>query len=325
MAAKPYGGGQPLKADAKTIKRLETLVAKHNDLTYDEYQRTGFRRRLLSERVDESGVSSNDGAAGRGGAGTRRGVPAGSSAARSGWVGNFGGVRRSATALIIAGLGVLAGTASAQMFDFQNIQNWTGTGSNEAAMVVDWHDDKTPESLVWGYRFNGPATGLDMIQAIDAADPRLEFFFQYGGGYIYGIGYDLDNNGGTFTPGTPGYDSDGNSTETGSASDPDNHYAEGVFSKFWGYDTAEASPYGGGGTWTESPVGAGDRTLANGSWDGWSLSYDEQNFSIPDPRFPVAAAANAPEPSTLATAFSALGMLGLAIGARRFLPGSVRG
>ena len=39
VAAKPYGGGQPLKADAKTIKRLETLVAKHNDLTYDEYHR----------------------------------------------------------------------------------------------------------------------------------------------------------------------------------------------------------------------------------------------------------------------------------------------
>ena len=39
VAAKPYGGGQPLKADARTIKRLETLVAKHNDLTYDEYHR----------------------------------------------------------------------------------------------------------------------------------------------------------------------------------------------------------------------------------------------------------------------------------------------
>ena len=39
VVAKPHGGGQPLKADVKTIRRLEALVAKHNDLTYDEYHR----------------------------------------------------------------------------------------------------------------------------------------------------------------------------------------------------------------------------------------------------------------------------------------------
>ena len=37
VAAKAHGGGRPLKADPKTIKRLEGLVAKHNDLTCDEY------------------------------------------------------------------------------------------------------------------------------------------------------------------------------------------------------------------------------------------------------------------------------------------------
>ena len=37
MAAKPHGGGQPLKADARTIVRLEKLVSRRNDLTYDEY------------------------------------------------------------------------------------------------------------------------------------------------------------------------------------------------------------------------------------------------------------------------------------------------
>ena len=39
VAAKPHGGGQKLKADAKTIKRLEAPVTRHNDLTYDEYHR----------------------------------------------------------------------------------------------------------------------------------------------------------------------------------------------------------------------------------------------------------------------------------------------
>ena len=39
VAAKPHGGGRRLAADPKTFARLEALVTKHNDLTYDEYQR----------------------------------------------------------------------------------------------------------------------------------------------------------------------------------------------------------------------------------------------------------------------------------------------
>ncbi len=234
---------------------------------------------------------------------------------------------RPAAVAVAVGLCAPAGTASAQMLGFNNIQNWTGTGSNEAAMVVDWHDGKTPESLVWGYRWNGTATGLQMIQAIDAAEPRLTFSitFIYGGAFIYGIGYDLNNNGGTFTTGTPGYDDNGNSTETGAASDPGDHYAEGVFSKFWGYEIATGSPYGGGGSWSDAPVGASDRQLADGSWDGWSLSYDETNFSVPLPGFPTAAAATVPEPSTLLTAGLGLAAVGAACAARQRQAGSTRG
>jgi transposase len=39
VAAKAHGGGRRLAADTKTIARLEALVAKHNDLTNDEYHR----------------------------------------------------------------------------------------------------------------------------------------------------------------------------------------------------------------------------------------------------------------------------------------------
>ena len=200
-------------------------------------------------------------------------------------------------ACVLAGIGGGLKTASAQMLGFSDIQNWTGTGTNEAAMVIDWHDGKTPISLVWGYRFNGTATGLDMINAIDAADPRLDVFYAYGGSYVYGIGYDLNNNGGMFTPGSPGVDANGNSTETGFASDPGDHYAEGAFTKFWGYDTSEGSPYGGGGTWTEAQTGPDGRDLLNDSWDAYSLSYDETNFTIPYPDLPTPADANVPEPS----------------------------
>ena len=203
-------------------------------------------------------------------------------------------VPRATAVFVAAGLLGLAGSASAQMLSFSDIQNWTGIGSNEAALVIDWFDGKTPESLVWGYRFNGTATGLQMIQAIDAADPRLDVFYAYGGGFVYGIGYDLDNEGGTFTPGTPGY-----GTETGSASDPNDHYAEGAFTKYWAYVTTDTDPYGSDGdTWTYSSVGAGDRTLVNGSWDGYSIS--DANFNYTDPAFPAPAAA-VPEPAAWLT------------------------
>ncbi len=39
VAAKPHGGGRRLAADPKTLARLEALVARHNDLTNDEYHR----------------------------------------------------------------------------------------------------------------------------------------------------------------------------------------------------------------------------------------------------------------------------------------------
>ena len=39
VATKAHGGGRRLAANAKTIARLEALVAKHNDLTNDEYHR----------------------------------------------------------------------------------------------------------------------------------------------------------------------------------------------------------------------------------------------------------------------------------------------
>ena len=39
VAAKPHGGGRRQAADQKTLGRLEALVARHNDLTNDEYHR----------------------------------------------------------------------------------------------------------------------------------------------------------------------------------------------------------------------------------------------------------------------------------------------
>jgi hypothetical protein len=86
-----------------------------------------------------------------------------------------------------------------------DIQFWTGSGTNRAALVVEW---TTPESfgyttvpapiadksLVWGYRFNGTTTGAQMFNAIVAADPRLyavEVFYAGYGTSVQGIGFHL--------------------------------------------------------------------------------------------------------------------------------------
>ena len=77
-------------------------------------------------------------------------------------------------------------------FSFDDIQFWVGSGSKRAALVIEWHDGNQPDAMVCGYRWDGEATGHDMIVAIAQADPRLVLLTQYTGwmGYtIDGIGY----------------------------------------------------------------------------------------------------------------------------------------
>ena len=77
-------------------------------------------------------------------------------------------------------------------FSFDDIQFWVGSGSKKAALVIEWHDNNSPDAMVWGYRWDGEASGHDMIVAIAKADPRLVLLTQYTGlmGYtICGIGY----------------------------------------------------------------------------------------------------------------------------------------
>ena len=57
-------------------------------------------------------------------------------------------------------------------FTFDDIQYWVGNGSNKAALVIEWHDGNRPDAMVWGYRWDGEATGHDMIVAIAQADHR---------------------------------------------------------------------------------------------------------------------------------------------------------
>lgn len=168
---------------------------------------------------------------------------------------------------------------NAHAFDFSNIVNWTGSGSNEAAMLVDWQDGSAHASLVWGYRWNGAATGEQMFQAIVKADPDLTDHIT---SYSFGDSVDeIAFNGSAYGP-------------TGPGSHDQNGFGVGT-SGFWAYYTGDGVTLP---TWTESAVGFGDRILANDTWDGWSWSA---NFNDTAPsNAPMAAPVPAPEPLSIA-------------------------
>lgn len=113
------------------------------------------------------------------------------------------------TALIAAIVFAAASLSQAATIAMDDIQFWTGTGSNQAVMAVQWNSPEVfnnsyvpapveTKTMVWGYRFDGTKTGEDMFNAILAADPHLYAMVsgntQYGKA-VFAIGYDLNHNG----------------------------------------------------------------------------------------------------------------------------------
>lgn len=205
-------------------------------------------------------------------------------------------------------------------FTFDMIESWSGEGANRAALVIQWNDNREKNALVFGYRWDGQATGADMIRAVVADNPRLYGLIQYtnvssptdpNGGYtINGFGWDLDDDGeislkdegngqiytsetGLFihprgyVPGQGGssdYDYD-----NWKATDADDLWAAGWYTNgYWSYWVKE----GAAGSFGYSGWGASGRLLSDGSWDGWNFSvgfgsYDWKPFvaapaGIPD-------------------------------------------
>jgi hypothetical protein len=182
--------------------------------------------------------------------------------------------------------------------NFNDIVHWTGSGSNRAALAIDWGDSSAP--LVWGFRFNGTATGEDMLKAIVVADARLYAkvqFFNFGGGpsmFVHGIGYDRDGDGFAVDSGD-NFGATGllvsGSYDDAIAVDLADSYRETnfTFTQSWGY--YEATGFNYPTTWASSMTGVTGRQLTDLSWDGWHFN----NF-VEGPR---AAFAAVPEPSSL--------------------------
>lgn len=203
-------------------------------------------------------------------------------------------------------------------FTFDMIESWTGEGANRAALVVQWNVDGEQNALVFGYRWDGVATGSDMFRAVVSANPQLYGLIQYtnvssptdplGGYTINGIGWDADGDGDIALIDTGngdqvyeaadglfyhprGYDPDkGGSSDydydNWKARDTDDFWQAGWLSDgYWSYWVKGADSE----TFGYSSWGASGRVLEDGCWDGWNFSlgfgsYDWLNFkAAPSP------------------------------------------
>jgi len=228
----------------------------------------------------------------------------------------------------IWGMGVSAEAA----FTFDDIEYWVGTGSNRAALVIDWNDGKNHQSLAWGYRWDGTAYGADMLMAIAGSgyikdayeDPTPNEYlsgddsrlyacisdWHWGGitGYtVFGLGYDLDGDSGDFVSGYEDVDH-----ETGYATDSDDHYKEGWYTGYWSYWLSNAADPWQAADWEYSGLGMGSRMLSDGDWDGWSFVQPACYGCGEPPSEPVPAV---PEPVTMM--LLVLGGIGLPLRERR--------
>lgn len=187
------------------------------------------------------------------------------------------GIARLVLILIIAA--ACGQCAAGPVTTFDDIRFWVGTGANRSALAIDWNGpDTSDHSLVWGYRWDGAATGIDMLTAIIRADDRLYAKMGPIGGFgfgVVGLGYDTNNDGLFALDDGTTFDQSGINDEVPSdfaeSVDPDDWYAEGwLFENFWNYGIASSSPFDGG-AWGRSGGGVSSRNLTDGSWD--SLAY----------------------------------------------------
>ena len=186
-------------------------------------------------------------------------------------------------------------------FTFDDIQLWAGEGSNKAAIVIQWYDENEPNAIVWGYRWDGDATGHDMFIAVAQADPRLVYLTEFTGPMGYttcGIGYseepftidynmedlptDIDNaeellnnaieegmkNGVIYHPfnaevcGSAAYDYDSWTSEDAL------HWNAGWYKGYWSYYVKDNQT----DDFSYSGLGVSSRKLVDGSWDAWAYN-----------------------------------------------------
>ena len=167
---------------------------------------------------------------------------------------------------------------------FDDILMWVGSGENKAAIVIDWQDEKSEHALVWGYRWDGNATGYDMISAIAKADPRVILLTHETnlGNTVAGIGfnshlpyqtelvYTAEEGDPVFYKPQEGIvTTDAYNYDNWTCSDAAGLWKSGWYSNgYWSYWVKDRPD----DEFVYSGVGSSSRILTDGSIDGWSFS-----------------------------------------------------
>lgn len=171
---------------------------------------------------------------------------------------------------IVAFVTVWLPSAGSQAFTSSDVTFWTGSGTNETVLVVDWQGTNAPHALAWGYRWDGTATMRDLLERVALSDARLVTRPHpgYPDSVLYALGYDADGDGGRFVTGfpLPGM-------ENGYALDPEDRYREGWTSGYWSLWRGAGNPYDGG-SWSYTGSGYSLIPLTHGSWIGWGYDDD---------------------------------------------------
>lgn len=134
------------------------------------------------------------------------------------------------------------------------IGSWTiGEGASTSTVQIQFANGNT---YLYDIRYDGALTGQDLFERIAAAQPGYFAYevtsFSFGDA-LFGIAIGSDANSGFGNP--PAY------------------------LDYWHYWTRSA----GTDAWTESFVGFGDRTVGDGSWDGWVFDSSDAPGAVPAP------------------------------------------
>jgi hypothetical protein len=206
-------------------------------------------------------------------------------------------------------LGLACTTSAFAQFSFNDIQYWSGTGTNRAAFTLKFDTGASAESLVWGYRYNGTVTVEQMFKSISkwidttpttggngiGSDPRLfSYGKQFSFGYaIFGIGLDTNNNG------VSGWGfNEAPVIDDSTAIDGSDTWKVGWNNGYWSLQTAGAgnSP----GAWTESGNGVSSENLVNDGWFGLAFAPSSASWTNPITNNNFrAVTAPVPEPTTM--------------------------
>lgn len=157
----------------------------------------------------------------------------------------------------VAAVLAVTGLANADLVGSYSV----GTGVHASYLQFEFANSNT---YLYEVRYDGSLRGDDLFAIVAAAQPG---FFSYEavnfsfGDALFGVSIGADANEGFGSP--PNY------------------------LDYWHYWTRE----NGTSAWTSSMVGFGDRTVSNGSWDGWVFNSDAQPSAVPAPGAAFALAA----------------------------------